>query len=381
MPASQQQQGGGSDNALDFLWMIVLIVGGLALIWYIWRHQIASFVLDLRYYEIIGIDFVLRGYSHIASLLHLPVPNFSDITQSLNTISSKPAEISLKDLVSLSNDVGKYLMIPFGLIIAIFAIITYLSNITERFKHVYTMDTLRKSENRIWPHVTPVMKVDLVKKGLDEGPWATSLTPMLFAKKHNLLIEHKVDGGRTTVSLNDGAAHRIFALQVGKFWRDIETFPLHIQAMFAIFLARANRDRKNADNLLNQIAASASSDKLNYKGVTELVRKHKNSKYAKFAESRHAYILGVMATLLELARTDGVLATAEFLWLKPVDRALWYVLNSVGRQTAFPEMAGAFAHWTSEKKAGRALRVPMVEEAVKALDLAIKEIIYEPEDE
>ena len=87
-----------------------------------------------------------------------------------------------------------------------------------------------------------------------------------------------------------------------------------------------------------------------------------------------------MASMLELARTDGVLASAEFLWLKPLDRKLWYMLNSVGRQTAVPEIAGAFAHWTAEKKTKRALRVPMVDEAAKSLEVAMKEIIYEADE-
>jgi len=133
--------------------------------------------------------------------------------------------------------------------------------------------------------------------------------------------------------------------------------------------------------LLKQIGSSATSDKLDFSGVKELVAKHKNSKYAQFAEQKHAYLLTVMATLLELARTDGVLATAEFLWLKPIDRPLWYMLNSVGRQTAFPEIAGVFAHWVAEKRLDRPLKVPMVEEAVKALEMAMKEIKYEPDEE
>jgi intracellular multiplication protein IcmP len=270
-------------------------------------------------------------------------------------------------------------MIPAGIILGVLAVTIYFSNISEKFKHVYNMDTLRKSEHKIWPQVTPVMKVDLVKQDLDQGPWASSLTPMLFAKKYALLQEKRDEYGKVTVSLND-TAYRIFSLQVGQFWRDIETFPLHVQALYAIFLARANQDRKNADLLLNQIAVSSTSDKLDFKGVRELVKKYKNTKFAKLAEHHHAYLLTVMATLLESARTDGVLATAEFLWLKPLDRPLWYMLNAVGRQTAFPEIGGAFAHWIAEKRMQRPLKVPMIDEAVKALDLAIKEIIYEPDD-
>ncbi len=379
MPPSQQSQQGGSDNSLDFLWMIVIIVGGFTLLWYFGRSYIVNAVLDLRYYEIILINYALRGYAFMAYYLHLPSLPTQKLMDALKITTSKPPNMTLNQLVAVSTDVGRYLMVPIAIIIGVLSVFTYFANVTEKFKTVYSMLSLRKSEYRIWPQVTPVMKVDLVKKDLDEGPWASSLTPMLFAKKHKLLIEKK-ENGRITVDLDEGSTYRVLALQVGQFWRNIETFPPHVQALYAIFLARANHDRANADKLLLQIATSASANKLNFKGVKEIVAKHKDSKFAKFAERKHAYLLTLMATLLESARTDGVLATAEFLWLKPIDRPLWYMLNGVGRQTAFPEVSGAFAHWVAEKKIDRALKVPMVEEAVKALNLAIKEIMYEPEE-
>lgn len=380
MPAAQQQQGSSSDNSMDFLWLIVLIVGGIVLLWYFGHDYIAAFILKLRMYEIYLIEYVLSGYAKVAQYAHLPIPNTDNLISTLSYINSNPTNVKLGSLVTVSNTVGWYLSFPAMLIIFALAIITYFTNIAARFRHIYSMESLKRSEHRIWPQVSPVMKVDLVKKELDEGPWAMSLTPMLFGKKHKLLIEHR-DNGKLTVSLNEGAAYRVFALQVGQFWRDVDTLPIHIQALFAIFMARANQDRANSDKILNQIAKTSSSDKLDFSGVKELVKKHKDSKLAKYAIGRHAYILTVMATCLELARTDGVLATAEFLWLKPIDRPLWYILNAVGRQTAFPEIGGAYAHWIAEKKADRALRVPMVDEAVKALSRALSEMIYEPDEE
>lgn len=379
MPPAQQQQGSSSDNSMDFLWLIVLIVGGIVLLWYFGHNQISAVVLKLRLYEIYFIEYVLSGYSKIAELIHLPIPNTDNLLTTLSYINSNPDEVKLGQLVAVSNAVGWYLSFPIILIILVLAVITYFTNIASRFRHIYSMDTLKRSEHRIWPQVSPVMKVDLVKKDLDEGAWGMSLTPMLFAKKHKLLIEHR-ENGKVTVSLNEGAAYRVLSLQLGQFWRDIETLPIHIQALFAIFMCRANQDRENSDKLLNQIS-TGSGEKLDFSDVKALVAKHKNSKLAKFAINKHAYVLSVMATLLELARTDGVLATAEFLWLKPIDRPMWYMLNSVGRQTAFPEIGGAYAHWIAEKKSDRALRVPMVDQAVKALNLALSEMIYEPEEE
>ena len=88
-----------------------------------------------------------------------------------------------------------------------------------------------------------------------------------------------------------------------------------------------------------------------------------------------------MASLLELARDDGVLAGAEFLWLKTIDRPLWYMLNSVGRRTAFPEVAGPFGHWMVEKRLRRPLKTPMVAEAIDGLEEAVAEVIYKPDED
>jgi intracellular multiplication protein IcmP len=86
--------------------------------------------------------------------------------------------------------------------------------------------------------------------------------------------------------------------------------------------------------------------------------------------------LTVMASMLEAARLDGVLSSAEFLWLKPIDRQLWFMLNSVGRWTAVVEVGGPFAHWLAEKEIGRPIKTPLVDQATKALEIAMQEIVY-----
>lgn len=126
---------------------------------------------------------------------------------------------------------------------------------------------------------------------------------------------------------------------------------------------------------------SARSTQLNFKGVDELCKKHEGSPAIQKIVQSHAYILTVMASLLIAARDDGVQASADFLWLKTRDRRLWYMLNTVGRQTPFVEIAGPFAHWLAERELGRKLVVPMVDEATNALELALKDVIYRPDAE
>ena len=99
------------------------------------------------------------------------------------------------------------------------------------------------------------------------------------------------------------------------------------------------------------------------------------------AVGSHALLLPAMASMLEAARDDGVLATAEFLWLKIIDRRMWYMLNCVGRQVAFTEVAAPFGHWKVEKRLRRPLKTPMIEEAITALEIGVAEIIYKPDKE
>ena len=87
-----------------------------------------------------------------------------------------------------------------------------------------------------------------------------------------------------------------------------------------------------------------------------------------------------MASLLAAARDDGVVPSSEFLWLKPIDRRLWYMLNCIGRQTPYAEVGGPFAHWKAEKAMGRPSLIPMIDEAIKALEVAIKEIKLSPKE-
>lgn len=84
--------------------------------------------------------------------------------------------------------------------------------------------------------------------------------------------------------------------------------------------------------------------------------------------SLHGFSLTALYQLLIHARTSGVQDSYTlFRHLKGKDRTLWYVLNSCGRQTPFVEAAGVTAHYYQEKEVGRAIRRPVVLEAVDQL--------------
>ncbi len=372
-PSGSQQQSG--DNSLAPLWIIVglFILGWL--LWSFFHTQIVGFSLVIKAWEAHLIAFFLPSVAYLpAEIKQLPV-----------------GQVEFSQLLDVSRLVGEYLRYPIIVILILLAFVIYFSHINLQFKKTYNMKSLTEAERKNWPQISPVIKLDLVKEDIDKGPWAMALTPMQFAKKYHLLQEEKTIstamtmastvGNQITVQIRREAAYPVFALQLGEYWQGVERLSPSTKALFVIFAARANRDRDGALKLLLQIAESTTIGRLNFNGVNELWEKHKNNKAVNRIIHSHAYVLTVMASMLELARKDGVLASADFLWLKPTDRLLWFMLNSVGRQTVYSEVAGPFAHWNVERALGRRLLTPMIEEAVNGLDLAIKDILYIPDSE
>lgn len=370
MPPPSGQQPQSSDNSLAPLWIIIglFIMGWL--VWCFFHTQIVWFSLTIKAWEAHLIALVLPSVAYLPTeITHLP-----------------PDQVAFSQFLDISREVGTYIRYPILVVLVGLACIIYFSHINLQFKKVYSMKSLAQSEKCNWPQITPAIDLDLVNKDIDEGPWAMALSPMQFAKKHHLLQEEKTIAPtmasnfrqQTTVQIRRDAAYHVFALQLGEYWQGVERLSPAAKALFAIFSARANRDREGSLKLLLQIAESAKT-RLDFTGTDELIRKNAQNKDISRIIQSHAYVLTVLASMLVLARKDGVLPSADFLWLKPTDRILWFMLNSVGRQTVFSEVAGPFAHWNVERAMGRRLLTPMVEEAVNGLDSAIKEILYIPD--
>ncbi|MDR3492489.1 MAG: type IVB secretion system coupling complex protein DotM/IcmP [Gammaproteobacteria bacterium] len=369
--AAAPQQGQGEGTA-GILWVSVAFLATIAVIWFAFKNVLITYYFKLKLFEISLISYFTDSLNGVR----------------YDILSANANKITFPEVLKLGEQVGNYLVYPCIAIIVILAITVYFTNSVRSFKRTYDMKALATSEQVNWPQISPVVKLDLVKTNIDTGPWAMALAPMAFCKKNNLLVEHKraMQEGMTRkdlhqidVTLKRGIANKIFATQLGPLWAGTQRLPPHMKALFAIFAARLNGDGKAMD-MLKQLNVSCTT-KLNFSGTDQLCKKHESTKLVQQIVNSHAYVLTVMASMLVGARTDGVQASADFLWLKPVDRRLWYVLNTVGRQTPFCEVAGVFAHWVAEREMGKPLIVPMIEEATNALEKALSEIVYKPDEE
>ena len=166
----------------------------------------------------------------------------------------------------------------------------------------------------------------------------------------------------------------------------------HVRCLFASFALHAARRRREAAALLGYLALSLPDGRNEGPSgpETSLAFSPQAVAWAEIILSdadvcapcadvaaRHGHTAPAMMAVLSHARAQaGVLAPAQFAFLKLVDRPLWYALHSLG----FPggqnraeqpnpriEALGARDHWAAECEAGGPLPQPPLDRAVALL--------------
>lgn len=369
---SQSQSSGSSDNSMAPVWIMILLFLTCFFIWKFAHRHIVVIIFYLNVLQAKLVNFFVGG-SKLANEIYL-----------MQTVD--PSSVTWDQLLELTESVGNYTRYPVVGLLVVLALFLYRSDITLKFRKAYDMKSLRAQEQHNWTAIMPVAKQDLISMDINTGPWAMALTPIEFARKYQLLkkedvlLDNPVPGQEMTAGIRRGDAKRVFTLQLGPYWDGFDHCPPHVAALAAVFMARMNRDRSAASKILEELDKTVPTGKPNYGIATSTLRKYQNTELVQEIIPKHCYLLTVMASILQAARDDGVVPSSEFLWLKTVDRRLWYMLNCVGRQTPFAEIGGPFAHWRAEKAMGRGSLVPMIDEAIKALEIAVKEIKLKPKE-
>lgn len=380
---------GDDKNSMALLWIVgfVFVVGLIS--WLLFAEQLKYLFIKIRMLEMYLVTFVVDLLPNNIPALYA-IQEQADKTLQVTKVIT-PDQLTPQFAGQLSTIVGKYLRIPVTIMLAIFCYLMYGRNIKMRYRKKYSMDTLAKQESEVWPQINPVIDQNIDEADIDHGIWAMAQSPLEFCKAYKLIsisVELPTSilakGPQFHMILDKQRTNRLFASQLGRLWQGPEALPIHRRALLAAIVGRGCRDTQAARDLLQQINRSCEGgklDKLDFSGADALWKKHINNREVSDIIKVHAYESTVFMALLLFARQDGVFASADFLWLKPLDRKFWYFLNNVGRQTAFCEAAGVHAHYLAECALRRPLGVPMVQEATKALEIALKDIIYVPTPE
>lgn len=375
------QQQNPPDQSLDFFLIIGFVFVSGMFLWYYYSPQIVAFIFKVRVIEAKALLWILKLLDKVSELIDSDMAAIAQLESSIRYMSNTPASsVDFDDFMMISSRFGQAFSLPAILVGILGVVYCLFFHRFSKFKQVYSMTSLSRQEVSNWPQISCVLGKNLIKQDVRKGEWRMSDQPLGFAKRHGLL-ETEVITGQTIARLNKEKAHAVFCSQMGPLWEGLEGLPPYVLALFAVFCAKAENDSEGARSLLRQVSASAAGGSLDFGGTRLLLFKHVRSKRVGRAVSPHAYLYTVMASMLTLARRDGVLSVSEFLWLKPLDRQLWYVLSNVGRQTAFVEVSAPMAHWMVEKRLRRPLKVPMVDQAVEALDEALSNIVINLDEE
>ncbi len=368
----QQQQQQSGDHSMAGAWIFALLIFTGYIIWVTAHQYIVAILFAWDMLQANVINYFFEN------------PTLTNDIFLMQTLD--PKTVDWNQLMAITLEVGNYSRYPLILILVILSCFLYQSDVTAKFRRKHSMNSLREQEQQNWPAIMPVVKEDLIAADINKGPWAMAMTPMEFSRKYSLLkktdalTDSSTPGLEMTAGIRRGEAKRVFTLQLGPFWDGFARCPLHVRALGAVFMTRINRDKSTGNAILKKLDESYVAGQLDPCNIDEVIEKYQKTELVQEVFSKHAYLLTVMASLLQAARADGVVPSAEFLWLKVVDRRLWYMLNCVGRQTPFAEVAGPFAHWRAEQTMGRPSRAPMIDEAIKALEVAIKEVKLSPKE-
>lgn len=349
------KQNGDNDVEGTFLAIALALIIVAVMLWMILGETFSSVMGTLRRYEMAPFAAVFQSAAALHSKLAALGGRSLDFS---NTVS----------MLTKSGEYVRWLYIP----IMVFLGFRLAGNsLRSRYQKQHTMATLAQQEAAIWPEIAPVanLQEELVKGDIHSGQFPVSATEWEFADKHKL-------ASREDGKLDRERARDIFTSQLGPRWTGPERLPRHARALYACLLLYIVDQRDEGLKRLRGLASSYAKggvQGLDDQFVEEAIASHGKSPLVQRAIGQHAYVFTLFATLLQVARVSGVLASPMFLWVKPVDRRLWYILNNVGRYAFHVECAGIASHWLFEKEVGEACPTPMLEKALDGLQQALLE--------
>lgn len=329
--------------------------------------------------------------------LRLFVPFSQTAAKGLTKISEfNPASLNWENMSTILYFTGQYIRWPFLFILILLGISSHFLSRTKELTRKFSMATLLKNNAEIFPCLTPVVgRGDylLSRESYDSGNWTIARSPLQFAAQHNLLLSsnnlpfasdqilHEGLGSKempawSNAHFDEVTAEKIFTEQLGKFVQNFEEMTPVRQVIATAFALHATGKKKKGIKLLDSLSISYHEDEKTPPECTQLKNASFMNKVKKYwlsmpqienLSDKHAFELTWFMELLTLARKKGLLAPAQFLFLKPIDRPLWYALNQCGGRTAWTEGAAAWSHYQAEKMAKKAITEPQIAGAIFGL--------------
>ncbi len=358
----------GSDIP-GFVVALIALVVIAALAWLMAHAALVSLWLWVKSGEIAAIRFV-----------DLADPDrFRSLAQALATVRQEhlQARVHLATISAVNQKIGLYIGPVCALPILVYALLVFRAR-QRRLRSFTTEEVVEAMQERFpWGRY---WNLDIHQMDPHCGPFALALRPWDLARQ--------LDAARWEP---EGSDHLCMdAARFATYYTDQlggDTLAhLHpaVTALVYALLPQVQGDASGTYTRLAHLTRLSTKDrKQPLRGVMELrlqdipwtPTSEENAVWQEIA-GQHHYVRGQILALITRARARGLLPPVWMLWLKGVDRALYYAIQSLGNGggMAFVEGAGILAHYRAERAAGRALVVPQIAEAVAGIEAALGQV-------
>lgn len=346
--------------------VVALCFGAAWLAWYMAAGTITSAMRWVRIGEMNLLALFTHEFDNLLRVL--PEMKVAPHAEKLG-----PQYLDWPTFWNISAKVGDYMRWPAAILMGFFLFRIQYRAPTSRYKNKYDLEGMMQIQSRTWPVIAPMLNFNPTKVStripgeavpVDLPPFAESLSPDEWVAWARIPLREGVP--------DEEGVRQALTQQLGPRWEKMVGLKPYHRALIAAFGLKGLQRRTESDDLLGQVAQCWTVQ--HGLVLTEVVEKKINDYLAdkKLASAvfqaaeQHAYRTTALLGILAWARQQGgVLAPAQFLWLRGEDRGLWYPLNNLGRRSYHAEAAGAMAHYMAENIAGRALLMPRVKTAIQ----------------
>ncbi|MCB1557156.1 MAG: type IV secretion system protein [Alphaproteobacteria bacterium] len=361
------------DRALGMGIIGAVLFGVFLIMWNLYGDAIKSAFRFFRWSEIWLLSFILPGdYTVETNGFRV---SYEEGVKMIPEIPKENLNTEIMNAISLL--AMHPLQWPAMVIIGLIGIWAYRSGPGTQYRRKMGLDDLIAAQAQTFPVITPFVRFN--PGTMPHRPPGSPVPATLPSFSEALGPEEWLAYNQIPVpdgKIDRRAAYIAFARQLGPRWKGPVKLAPYKQIFLAACCLRTSRKRRESDDMMGRIALCWSHDKgLQLEKDKTLLRDARailrNKDLAGKTLSKcneHAFQTTALLRALNTAREEGgVMAPAQFVWLRGHDRLLWYPLNNLGRQAFHMEALGAMSHYKLEKRTMRPIPKPKVDDAVTSI--------------
>ena len=376
MAAGQQTENTLHEGAIGWAIMLVVFAVLVWLFWYFFQEEVREMVRWIRYSEMwLTHWFLDENYMFYHEGKEKPFHAYMEYVADTERVPKE--DLRYKHLSLFNAMAMQPLKMPIVTILGAAAAWCMFLGPRTGFRRRYNLEGLIENQSKVFPVISPFAKFNPSTQPTRPPGSPVPVELPLFAEalgpEEWLAYE--------TIPVPDGqidaeACEEAFTRQLGARWKGPNALDDYKQILLAACCLKAARKRADADDMLGRVAKcwsfkqglNLNKDKKLLKQARSILKNKDIAGKTLTQVNQHAFETTALMKALAFAREEGgVMAPAQFVWLRAHDRTLWYPLHNMGRQSFHTEAMGAMAHYKAEKLTQRPIPIPKVKDAVTTI--------------